>query len=65
VKIDVPDLRRALETLRAHRELIQPAIEDGDLCDDSGEHGCVGETVAAVRAIVEDDWRPQDGRRRR
>ena len=59
VRIDLPALRDALTALREHRDLIDEA------CLETRGNKLLQPVCEALALIVEDDWRPQDGKRPR
>jgi hypothetical protein len=61
--IDLPALRKALETLGAHRELVAAAITDMYTSNRmTASVLTVNDVVAGLRHIVEDDYRSTENR---
>jgi hypothetical protein len=58
--VNVPKLREALATLKAHEDLIEDCVCNGEVRMDGKVrlHDVPGVLYDALYRIIEDDWRP-------
>ena len=66
IRIDLPALRAAMGTIKAHAGLINACFKNHNLSRLAGTlHNPAEKMVSTLWFIVEDEWRPQDEPKRR